>query len=228
MSNNIYIGWDSREDIAYQVCEHSIRRRTRKNGFVVTPLKQNDLREQKLYWRERDKLSSTEFTLTRFLVPYLNNYKGWAVFCDCDMVWRVDPSELFNEIDDSKAVMVVKHEYNVEEGIKMDGQVQLPYPRKNWSSMMLWNCSHPKNQALDLEAVNTASPSFLHRFEWLEDEDIGELDHCWNWLVGWYNNSNGVEPKILHYTEGGPWFEETRNCEFNLIWKQELINLYTS
>ena len=178
MSDKIYIGWDSREDIAYQVCEHSIRRRTRKNGFVVTPLKQNELREQKLYWRERDKLSSTEFTLTRFLVPYLNDYKGWAVFCDCDMVWRVDPRELFSNADHSKAVMVVQHEYDVEEGIKMDGQVQLPYPRKNWSSMMLWNCSHPKNQALDLETVNTASPSFLHRFEWLEDDEIGALDHC--------------------------------------------------
>lgn len=124
--------------------------------------------------------------------------------------------------------MVVQHEYDVEEGIKMDGQVQLPYPRKNWSSMMLWNCSHPKNQALDLETVNTASPSFLHRFEWLEDDEIGALDHCWNWLVGWYGTSSAMEPKILHYTQGGPWFEETRNCEFDHVWKQELINLYSS
>ena len=99
---NIYVGWDSREDIAYQVCEHSIRRRTRRNNISIIPLKQNDLREQKLYWRDKDKLSSTEFTITRFLVPYLNNYEGWAVFCDCDMVWRVDPRELFDQVQDDK------------------------------------------------------------------------------------------------------------------------------
>jgi hypothetical protein len=227
---NIYVGWDSREDIAYQVCEHSIRRRTRRNNISIIPLKQNDLREQKLYWRDKDKLSSTEFTITRFLVPYLNNYEGWAVFCDCDMVWRVDPRELFDQVQDDKdkAVWVVKHEYEPEEGTKMDGQMQLPYPRKNWSSMILWNCSHPKNQALTLDKVNTETPKFLHRFEWLDDEDIGTLDHGWNWLVGWYNEERDGQAKIIHYTEGGPWFEETRNCEYDHIWKQELINLYTS
>ena len=139
MSNNIYVGWDSREDIAYQVCEHSIRRRTNQNSVNVSPLKQNELREQKLYWREQDKLSSTEFTITRFLVPHLNKFTGWAAFCDCDMVWRSDPSELFSQVDDSKAVMVVKHDYTPQEGTKMDGQLQMPYPRKNWSSMILWN-----------------------------------------------------------------------------------------
>ena len=214
MSNNIYVGWDSREDIAYQVCEHSIRRRTNQNSVNVSPLKQSELREQKLYWREQDKLSSTEFTITRFLVPHLNKFTGWAAFCDCDMVWRSDPSELFSQVDDSKAVMVVKHDYTPQEGTKMDGQLQMPYPRKNWSSMILWNCEHPKNKALDLETVNTASPSFLHRFEWLDDEDIGTLDHSWNWLVGWYDVERDGDPKIIHYTEGGPWFEETRNCEF--------------
>ena len=228
MFNNIYIGWDSREDIAFQVCEHSIRRRSSEYDATVIPLKQQELRDRKLYWRDVDKLSSTEFTITRFLVPYLNDYDGWAVFGDCDMVWRVNPSELFKLRDDSKAIMVVKHEYDVEEGTKMDGQMQLPYPRKNWSSLILWNCGHPKNRILDLETVNTASPRFLHRFEWLDDDDIGELPHAYNWLVGWYNVEHDGDPKIIHYTEGGPWFEQTRNCEFDHIWKQELINLYTS
>jgi len=229
MFNNIYIGWDSREDIAFQVCEHSIRRRAiSEYDATVIPLKQQELRDRKLYWRDVDKLSSTEFTITRFLVPYLNDYNGWAVFGDCDMVWRVNPSELFKLRDDSKAIMVVKHEYDVEEGTKMDGQVQLPYPRKNWSSLILWNCRHPKNRTLDLETVNTATPSFLHRFEWLDDDDIGELPHAFNWLVGWYDVEHDGDPKIIHYTEGGPWFEQTRNCEFDHIWKQELINLYTS
>jgi lipopolysaccharide biosynthesis glycosyltransferase len=229
MFNNIYIGWDSREDIAFQVCEHSIRRRAiSEYDATVIPLKQQELRDRKLYWRDVDKLSSTEFTITRFLVPYLNDYNGWAVFCDCDMVWRVNPSELFKLRNESKAIMVVKHEYNVEEGTKMDGQMQLPYPRKNWSSMILWNCGHPKNRILDLETVNTATPRFLHRFEWLDDDDIGELPHAYNWLVGWYDVEHDGDPKIIHYTEGGPWFEQTRNCEFDHIWKQELINLYTS
>jgi lipopolysaccharide biosynthesis glycosyltransferase len=229
MFNNIYIGWDSREDIAFQVCEHSIRRRAiSEYDATVIPLKQQELRDRKLYWRDVDKLSSTEFTITRFLVPYLNDYDGWAVFGDCDMVWRVNPSELFKLRDESKAIMVVKHEYNVEEGTKMDGQMQLPYPRKNWSSLILWNCSHPKNRTLDLETVNTATPRFLHRFEWLDDDDIGELPHAYNWLVGWYDVEHDGDPKIIHYTEGGPWFEQTRNCEFDHIWKQELINLYTS
>jgi len=225
---NIYIGWDSREDIAYQVCEHSIIRRTRRNKVQVIPVKQNEMRESKFYWRDHDKLSSTEFTLTRFLVPYLNNYTGWAVFCDCDTVWKVDPAELFDLVDPDKAVQVVKHDYTPSEGTKMDNQVQLPYPRKNWSSMILWNCEHPSNKKLDLKTVNTASPRFLHRFEWLEDNEIGELDHCWNWLVGWYDVENDGDPKIIHYTEGGPWFEKTRHCELDLVWKQELINLYTS
>jgi lipopolysaccharide biosynthesis glycosyltransferase len=229
MYNNIYIGWDSREDIAFQVCEHSIRRRTSSEyDGIVMPLKQQELRDRKLYWRDIDKLSSTEFTITRFLVPYLNDYKGWAVFGDCDMVWRVNPSELFKLRDESKAIMVVKHEYTVEEGTKMDGQMQLPYPRKNWSSLILWNCGHPKNRSLDLQTVNTATPRFLHRFEWLDDDDIGELPHAYNWLVGWYDVEHDGDPKIIHYTEGGPWFEQTRNCEFDHIWKQELINLYTS
>jgi len=228
MSNNIYVGWDSREDIAYQVCEHSIRRRTKRDSINVIPLKQHELREQKIYWRDRDKLSSTEFTITRFLVPHLNKFEGWAVFCDCDMVWRIDPHELFNKVDDSKAVMVVQHEYEPTKGTKMDGQTQFPYPRKNWSSMILWNCGHPKNKELTLETVNTAAASFLHRFEWLDNDDIGNLPHAYNWLVDWYNVEQDGQPKIIHYTEGGPWFDEYRNCEFDHIWKQELINLYTA
>ena len=223
---NIYIGWDSREDIAYQVCEHSILRRS--SNTSVTPLKQSVLRDSKLYWRERDKLASTEFTFTRFLVPYMNNYTGWAVFCDCDMVWLTDASELFKDLDDSKAAYVVKHDYTPAEGTKMDGQLQLQYPRKNWSSMILWNCGHPKNRALDLDTVNSQTGQFLHRFSWLDDDDIGELGAEWNWLVGWYKEPNDGTPKVLHYTEGGPWFENMRDCEYDHVWKKEVINLYSS
>jgi len=224
----VYIGWDSREDIAYQVCEHSLIRRTTAESVSVTPLRLDELRAKGHYWREVDKLGSTEFTISRFLVPYLNQYKGWAVFCDCDMVWLVDANQLFDLVDPRYAIMVVKHEYIPQSDIKMDNQIQLPYPRKNWSSLILWNCGHPKNKALDLELVNTNSPMFLHRFQWLDDEDIGDLSCEWNWLVGWYKEPQDGAPKVLHYTLGGPWFAEMRNCEYSSVWKHELIDLYTT
>ena len=228
--NNIYVGWDSREDIAYQVCEHSIYRRTYREFTNVIPLKQNELREQKLYWRDVDKLASTEFTFTRFLVPFLNNYSGIAVFCDSDMVFLTDAADLFrhNSSVESKAVWVVKHDYNPPEGTKMDGQLQLPYPRKNWSSFIVWNCAHPKNKKLDLDTVNNATGSYLHRFEWLDDADIGELPCTWNWLAGHYKEPQDGKPNVLHYTEGGPWFENMRECEYDHVWKREVINLYSS
>ena len=142
----IYVGWDSREDIAYQVCQHSIKRKD-PNAEVI-PLKQNDMRQEGIYTREKDRLASTEFTFSRFFVPHLNDYKGWAVFCDCDFVWRIPSYELEKYCDDSKAVVCVQHDYKPKESRKMDGQVQTVYPRKNWSSMVLWNCGHPKNKIL--------------------------------------------------------------------------------
>ena len=209
----VYVGYDTREDIAYQVCEHSIKRRNGKTE--VQALKQSDLRSQGLYTREIDKLSSTEFTFTRFLIPHLQNYQGWAVFCE-------------QFCDDSKAVVCVQHDYTPEEGTKMDGQAQLLYPRKNWSSMVLWNCGHPKNKYLTPETVNTQTGKHLHRFSWLDDDDIGELPYEYNWLVGWYQETETRKPKILHYTEGGPWFENYRECEYSDDWKKELINLFSA
>ena len=229
-SKNIYVGWDSREDIAYQVCEHSIYQRTYKEFMNVVPLKQQELREKNIYTRDVDKLASTEFTFTRFLVPYLNNYEGWAIFCDCDMVFLTDAEEIFQQADPKYAVMCAQHDYTPEEGTKMDGQLQLQYPRKNWSSMVLFNCGHPSNKKLTKELVNDPETTgkYLHRFSWLEDDEIGELSHEYNWLVGWYKEPKDGTPKVLHYTEGGPWFENMRDCEYGDIWKKEVINLYSS
>ena len=148
----IYVGWDSREDIAYQVCEHSIKRRD--PDAEVIPLKQNDMRAQGIYTREKDKLASTEFTFTRFFVPYLNDFKGWAVFCDCDFLWKIPSTDLEQYCDPNKAVVCVQHDYKPKETTKMDGQVQTVYPRKNWSSMVLWNCEHPKNKLLTPDFLN--------------------------------------------------------------------------
>ena len=221
----VFIGYDPREDIAYQVCKHSILRRNK--DIVVAPLIQKELREQGYYDRPIDKLASTEFTFTRFLVPELSNFNGWAVFMDCDMILQSDIAELFAQADDRYAVMCVHHDYTPKEGIKMDGKAQTVYPRKNWSSVMLFNCGHPSNQNLNVELINDEKTTgkYLHRFSWLKDEEIGELGCEWNWLVGWYNEPEDGKPKLLHYTEGGPWFENYRTCEYHQEWKQELYDM---
>lgn len=219
----VFIGYDPREDIAYQVCKHSIERRQPEAD--VRPLKQQELRDAGWYNRPVDKLASTEFTFTRFLVPELAGFEGWALFMDCDVILTTDIKELFDCADDQYAVMCVKHDYKVKEGTKMDGQKQTVYPRKNWSSVMLFNCAHPSNQQLDQHLVNDTeiNGAYLHRFSWLKDEEIGELDHTWNYLVGVYDDIS--VPKLIHYTEGGPWFENYRNCKFNNLWKLELFDM---
>tara|TARA_B110000503_G_scaffold69653_1_gene108553 strand:- start:1683 stop:3398 length:1716 start_codon:yes stop_codon:yes gene_type:complete len=211
----IFIGWDSREDIAYQVCKQSIINTT-SVPVEITPLKQRLLKREFMYWRKSDKLASTEFTFTRFLLPELTKFEGWALFIDCDFVALDDVKKLFDQRDDKYAVMCAQHDYTPKKGFKMDGQVQHVYPRKNWSSMMLINCGHPSNKVLTRELVNDndIDGAYLHRFSWLQDNEIGKLSHEWNWLVGWYKEPKDGKPKFLHYTEGGPWFEQYQNCEY--------------
>lgn len=219
----VFVGYDTREDIAYQVCKHSII--SKQPSADVKPLKQQELREAGWYTRPIDKLASTEFTFTRFLIPELTNFEGWALFMDCDMILTTDIKELFDQADDKYAVMCVHHDYKVQEGFKMDGQKQTVYPRKNWSSVVLWNCSHPSNKVVTTDLVNDEKTTgkYLHRFSWLKDEEIGELDHTWNYLVGVYDDIK--KPSLIHYTEGGPWFENYRNCEFHKEWKTELQDM---
>ena len=216
----VFVGYDIREDIAYQVCEYSVLKHQSK--AEVIPLKQKELRESGIYTRSVDPLSSTEFTFTRFLVPYLTDYKGWAVFVDCDFVFVEDVKKLFDQADDKYAVMVVKHDYTPKEGLKMDGCRQLPYPRKNWSSTILWNCGHHANKQITPDVVNSQTGQYLHRFQWLADDLIGELKPEWNWLAGWYQEPRDGSPKAIHYTEGGPWFKEYRRCEYHKTWKKYL------
>jgi lipopolysaccharide biosynthesis glycosyltransferase len=219
----VFVGYDPREDIAYQVCKHSIVKR--QPNADVRPLVQKELRDAGWYTRPVDKLASTEFTFTRFLVPELANFEGWAVFMDCDMILTTDIKELFDQADDKYAVMCVQHDYTPKEGMKMDGQKQTIYPRKNWSSVVLFNCGHPSNARLTQDMVNDPelNGAYFHRFSWLKDEEIGELDHTWNYLVGVYDDIE--TPKLIHYTEGGPWFENYRDCEFNELWKKELQDM---
>ena len=222
---NVYIGYDTREDIAYQVSKYSIINKS--NNILVHPLKLAELKDNKLYWREEDKLGSTEFTFSRFLVPELNQFKGWALFCDCDLLFMADINNLFALADDKYALMCVQHDYNPGEGLKMDGKQQTVYPRKNWSSVVLWNCGHESNKKINRELVNNPDTTgkYLHRFSWLEDHEIGSIPHHWNWLAGWYEEPKDGKPKAIHYTEGGPWFENYRFCEYHQLWKDTLSEM---
>lgn len=224
----IFIGWDRREDIAYQVAKKSIEDRA-SIPVEIIPLKQHKLRDTGIYTRPTDKLASTEFTFTRYLVPYLADYKGWALFIDCDFLFLDDVAKLVEQIDDSYAIMCAQHQYTPKPGQKMDGQLQTIYPKKNWSSMMLINCEHPKNiNELTLNNVNNENlnGAHFHRFSWLPDSSIGQISHEWNWLVGWYNEPDDGAPKALHYTEGGPWFDNYKDCEYAAEWNSVAIDFY--
>lgn len=201
--NRIFIGWDSNEALAYDVCRFSVAEHA-KDGSVIRPLNQRALRVLGIYWRPVDPLAATEFTYTRFLVPHLCGHKGWALFADCDILFRADVGELFELADPRFAVMVVKHDHQPTARTKMGQAIQTAYPRKNWSSVVLWNCGHPANRLLTPNVVNEQTGAFLHRFQWLEDAQIGGLPLCWNYLVGWNTLKQCPEPKAAHFTEGIP------------------------
>jgi lipopolysaccharide biosynthesis glycosyltransferase len=216
----VFVGYDSREDIAWQVCRHSLLRHA-ENEVDVIPLRQTVLRELGLYCRPYDIGASTEFSLTRFLTPYLAAQSGWVAFCDCDFLFTGDIREAFEGLDPNKAVYCVQHDYKPAFRVKMDGKPQAVYPRKNWSSFMLFNCDHPDVRALTPQVVNTASPAFLHRFEWVQDESaIGALELDWNFLEGEYSKPDHV-PQVIHFTNGGPWFDEWKDCDFADLWLEE-------
>jgi lipopolysaccharide biosynthesis glycosyltransferase len=210
----IFVGYDSREIPAYNACIKSIKNNS-KAEINVIELNTSKLKQSNIYTREKDPLSSTEFTFSRFLVPYLSNYNEWALFCDCDFIFLEDVEELFSLADDKFAVMCAQHNYEPTNNIKMDGKVQHLYPRKNWSSLVLWNCSHPSNKKLTPDIVNTQTGQYLHRFSWLKDDEIGTIPLQWNWLVGWYEEPKDGSPKALHFTEGGPWFDSFKDCEYS-------------
>jgi lipopolysaccharide biosynthesis glycosyltransferase len=210
----IFVGYDSREVPAYSACIKSIKDNCKREVNIIE-LNTSNLKQSNIYTREKDLLSSTEFTFSRFLIPHLCNYSGWALFCDCDFIFLEDVEELFSLADDRFAVMCVQHNYVPANKTKMDDKVQHIYPRKNWSSLVLWNCSHPSNKKITPDVVNTQSGQYLHRFSWLKDDEIGNIPLQWNWLVGWYKEPSDGYPKALHFTEGGPWFDNFKNCEYS-------------
>jgi hypothetical protein len=216
----IFIGWDRREPIAYDVAEFSLRQRS-SIAVEVVPIKLDDLRARGLYLREADPLASTEFTYSRFFTPLLAGFKGWALFCDCDFLWLGDIAGLAAFTRTPKAVYCVQHDYRPKETTKMDGAVQTTYPRKNWSSLMLFNCEHPAVRGLTPEVVNRESGAYLHRMQWAADADIGALPVEWNWLEGWNEKPGLGTPKAVHFTRGGPWFEQWQDVDYGDLWRAE-------
>jgi lipopolysaccharide biosynthesis glycosyltransferase len=220
----VYIGYDKREDAAYQVAKSSLKR---SSGIDCEALCDERLRAVGLYTRNVDARDgafydlpsqapcSTAFATTRFLVPILCQ-RGFALFSDCDVIFMDDVSSILNEIEPGKAVYVVKHNHAGDEGMKMDGQKQTKYPRKNWSSVMLFDCDHPANKRLNLESVNRLPGRDLHGFYWLADSEIGVLNPRWNWLV---NVSLRPEsPAIAHFTLGGPWIPDWSGAKYDDLW----------
>lgn len=223
----VYIGWDPREYIAWSVAQSSLLRHT-KEKIDVHALRLNRLRKNGLYFRPTgtrqdgvmwDLLSdapcSTEFAISRFVVPLIQ-HEGWALFTDCDVVFLADVMELLALADPTKAVQVVKHLHRGHEQNKMDNQPQTAYARKNWSSVVLWNCAHEAHERLNLGAINTLPGRALHQFCWLRDEEIGDLPQEWNWLVG--VQPKPEKPKIAHFTLGGPFLYGWPTKEHDEIW----------
>lgn len=223
MTLRVFIGYDPREADAYAVASSSLRRTA---GITAEPLIDARLRDRGLLTRPVDRRGrlhdlvsgadcSTEFANSRFLVPILCQ-TGWALFTDCDVVFLRDVRDLLHDADPSKAVLVVQHQHQPSGAWKMDGQAQLAYPRKNWSSVMLWNCDHPANRRLSLRDVNERPGRDLHAFYWLHDDEIGALHPDWNWLVG--EQPKPERPAIAHFTLGGPFTPGWKGGPHDELW----------
>lgn len=212
----IFIGYDHREAIAYHVCSNSIIRHATKPVSIV-PLALRNMQD----YSETHRDGSNQFIYSRFLVPHLMDYQGWAIFMDGDMLLREDITQLWNLRDDSKAVMVVKHDYKTRRSEKYLGARNEDYPRKNWSSVILWNCGHPANATVTPEFVQQATGAQVHRFTWLDDSLIGELPREWNWLPDEFGANEHA--CLLHYTLGTPSFHEFATTPQGDEWHRERI-----
>ena len=219
---NVFIGYDKREKIAYHVLSQSII----ENSSVpvsITPIKLENLK--KFYNRKKGKKDSTEFSISRFLTPYLSNFKGYSLFLDCDFIVKGDLAELVRIIKKNKKYVMwcVKHNHNPKEKIKFLGEKQLNYKKKNWSSFVVYNNS--KCKKLTPKFVAKANGLYLHQFKWTKDRLIGSLPKAWNILVGYDKIPKSF--KALHFTKGGPYFNKYKNSPGSKYWhfyKNLLLN----
>ena len=220
----VYVGYDSSMPFAYEVCKRSIQRY--KPGLQVFPLKKDELRDNNVYKRDDTSSSSTDFTYLRFLVPFLQGFQGYSVYCDSTFLWRCSPEEIFKYIDSHKAVSVAKHDFtSCPSESKLNGQPQVWYPRKNWASLILFNCAHPDCRRLMPNDINSRSSENLLQFQWVEDDrNIGMIPIEYNYLVGGYyseaENSDSI--RAVNYTDGGPWLVNYRSLPFCSEWDSYL------
>jgi len=218
----VYIGYDPNETVAYHVLAHSIMKRS-SIPVAIIPLNKRNF--SRAFFRPQEGNQSTEFSFSRFLVPYLQEYQGWALFMDCDMLMRADIAELVDHCsprNDDYHVMCVKHpDYVSKVKTKFLGAVQQSFPRKNWSSVMLFNTKHCTN--LTKDRVNFIDGPYLHRMSWCQDYEIGALDSAWNHLVGEYPSR--YDAKVVHWTLGGPYFPAWDGCEYADEWWAELSEM---
>lgn len=225
----IFIGYDPREHSAFEVCRHSILKHS-SIPVDIQGLYQNSLRRIGFYRRTGNggkdcfdgRPFSTEFTFTRFLVPHLMQYRGVALFVDCDFLFRADIKELFESFDDIYPLMCVHHDYAPKTEVKMDGAVQTAYAKKNWSSLILWNCGDKAHFNLTVDDVNTKPGSWLHGFSWLHNRTLGKIPEEWNYLEG---HTKYITPKAVHFTRGGPWLREYQDVEYADEWREVLSEI---
>lgn len=208
---NIVVGFDQRESVAYHTFTQSVIDKASLPVMFI-PLAINTLKD----YKETHSDKSNDFVYSRFLTPYLNEFKGWAIFADGDMICQADIKELWDLRDESKALLVVKHDYETKAHQKYLGNINENYPRKNWSSIILWNCAHAKHKILTPAFVANQTGKFLHRFSWLDDNDIGELPLEWNWLAIEYPDNR--KAKLIHYTLGTPCFKGYQDTDMSDIW----------
>tara|TARA_R110002153_G_scaffold13431_2_gene49969 strand:+ start:2797 stop:3462 length:666 start_codon:yes stop_codon:yes gene_type:complete len=212
---NIYIGYDDHAQESYDKCYLSILNKNTKYNLNIVPINYNTV---KSYNRKKDKFESTQFSFARFFTPYESEYKGISIFVDSDFLFLDSIDSLIDLYDSNYAVQCCKHNYIPESNVKMNNKFQSHYPRKNWSSLMIFNNEHPKNKTLNPLTINNQSGAFLHRFRWLEDNEVGELPIIWNWLTSYYTETNNIKPKALHYTDGGPWLSGYADCKYADKW----------
>ncbi len=205
------IGYDEREAVAYHTfCQSVLEKSSMSVSFV--PLNLSSIKT----YIESHNDGSNAFIYSRFLTPYIFSFDGWAIFADGDMICRADIADLWANRDESKAVLCAKHEYKTKANGKYLGNKNQDYPRKNWSSLVLWNCGHPANKILTPEFISSQTGAFLHRFQWLEDSLIGELSKDWNWLTTEYEDNYNA--KLLHYTLGTPCFKDYWSTDMSDEW----------
>ena len=215
---DIVVGFDQREAVAYHTFVQSVIEKS-SMPLRFMPLEMNTL----VNYKEVHNDGSNDFIYSRFLVPYLMNYSGWAIYADGDMICLEDIKKLWDMRDNNYAVQVVKHEYKTKIKSKYWGNKNEDYPRKNWSSLILWNCEHEENKILTPEFIQKKTGAFLHRFSWINDKKIGEIIKEWNWLALEYEEKKDLN--LIHYTIGTPCFEEYSNKSLSSYWKKSFLNM---